>query len=183
MKIDFINTNYETMEDASLLSTWYGDPLIRHLAVIQNPKIPSSQIAQTAEALIEERKKQSIFPFVDQMILVGEKRVGHCTIMMDPSHRLTKTGRVAWLALAIGESQYRGKGIGKAAIKHLEWLSQGLHATHCEAGVFEFNEPSLRLFTSLGYEKIGHVENATYWKEKGWADIRFLKKMEPPCKA
>jgi len=112
------------------------------------------------------------------MILHENIAFGHCSVIFDPPHRITKEGKVAWFSITIGKEQYRAKGIGKQTMRHLEALSLVHGATCVEAGVFEFNEPSLRMCLSLGYEKIGMKENFTYWNGRRWADIRLLKKFK-----
>jgi len=85
--------------------------------------------------------------------------------------------KVAWFGITIGDDRYRGKGIGNRTMRHLEAIFAQLGATCAEAGVFEFNEPSLRMCMNLGYDQIGRKENFTYWNGKFWADVRLLKRL------
>ncbi len=177
-QISYRNTNYENLDDSILLARWYADPAIRHLAVPQRDE-NSLRNPDTPEK-IQAQGRDKVSPFssaFDLMILCDQQPIGHCSIMFDPPHRLTKEGKVAWFGMTIGEEEYRAKGIGKKTMKYLEKLAIQQGATHVEAGVFEFNEPSMRMCLASGYKPIGRKENFTYWNGKKWADVRLLKKL------
>lgn len=60
----------------------------------------------------------------------------------------------AELSIVIGEEGYRGKGIAKRAIKCIEtYLQSELNIRKIKAKVLAFNNDSIQLFNSLGYEK------------------------------
>ncbi len=174
-KITYRNTNYDSPEDCSLMARWYADPAILHLAVPHRDKASYQKVKSAAEIQMEGKSQAVQEKKIDLIIQEGTNPIGHCTIYFDPGHRLTKEGKVAWFSVTIGESSYRSKGIGKVVIKHLEELAKDEKATHIEIGVFEFNEPSLRMFRALGYQQIGKIDNFTFWDGKFWADIRLLK--------
>lgn len=183
MNIAYRNTNYETPEDARLLAQWYADPAIRHLAVPQRDEKDSHQ-PETAEQIQAQGcdRSRPLSPTVDLMIVSNGITIGHCTVILDPPHRLTRdeSEKVAWFGVTLGDERYRGKGIGSRTMKHLEALSAQHGATCAEAGVFEFNEASLHMCRKLGYKEIGRKENFTYWSGKRWADVRLLKRIELP---
>lgn len=177
MNITYRNTNYDSLEECRLLAKWYADPAIRHLAVPQKDEA-SYRNPETAEEIQARERSGPYSSAVDLMILHEYLPIGHCSIQFDPPHRITKAGKVAWFGITIGEEKYRGKGIGKLTMQYLETLSSGQGATCVEAGVFEFNQHSMRMCLSLGYTEIGRKENFTYWNGKKWADVRFRKLLQ-----
>lgn len=176
MHITFRQTNYDSLDDSQMLAKWLADPKIRHLAV-PNSSEENYHTPETAEQIHERAKEIATNNKIDLMVLEQGIPIGHCSILFNPHHRLIREGKVAWPGIAIGEEAYRQKGVGKKVVQHLEQLAIENNATCIEVGLFEFNEPSLRLFTSLGYEKFGRKENITYWNKKFWADIRLLKRL------
>jgi RimJ/RimL family protein N-acetyltransferase len=180
MNPSFRDTDYGTLDDSRLLARWHADPSIRHLVVPQRDEAMTLRAPETAEEIRERRRRPGPFRAAfDQMIEVNGRPVGHCTLIFDPPHRLTREGKVAWFGITLGEEEYRAKGLGKKTMLHLERLA-ALHGADCsEAGIFEFNEASLRMCLALSYEKIGQREGMTYWKGRTWADIRLRKKLFP----
>lgn len=173
MKIAYRPTDFQLMADCELYAAWENDPAIRHLAM-PHKDAASIAVRQTPQAIHERRHNPHTS---EEMIVVDGALVGHCSIQVDPPHRVGREGKTAWLAIVIGNADYRGNGIGKLVLEHLEKEGRKLGCDRAEAGVFEFNEPSLKLFRKAGYQEIGQLKDFTYWNGRLWKDIRFAKRL------
>ena len=80
---------------------------------------------------------------------------------------ISKLNKNADAFLAIGEDDYRGKGIGKIA---LEWMInygfKKLKLHKINAGVVKENIPSVRLCKSLGFVIEGEMKDEVFYKGK-----------------
>jgi UDP-4-amino-4,6-dideoxy-N-acetyl-beta-L-altrosamine N-acetyltransferase len=78
-----------------------------------------------------------------------------------------KINRNAELFIAIGEDDYRGKGIGKIA---MQWLLnygfQKCKLYKINLGVIENNIPAVKLYKSLGFKIEGKMKDEIYYKGK-----------------
>ena len=81
----------------------------------------------------------------------------------------------AWLGMGIGEASARNKSVGTQALAYLEEQIKQQGLKRIELGVFEFNEPALKLYQKRGYQEIGRIKDFTYWQGKMWTDIRMEK--------
>ncbi|MFH0856591.1 MAG: GNAT family protein [bacterium] len=80
---------------------------------------------------------------------------------------INKSNKNADLFIAIGEDDYRGKGIGKIA---MEWIidygftKQKLHKINL--GVIKGNIPAVNLYKSLGFIIEGEMKDEVFYKGK-----------------
>lgn len=173
--ISFRKTNFDDLEDSKILAGWFADPEIRHLIIPVRDKslIKSPDTSEIIQA--QGRAEGPFCSLVDQMVLWNNLPIGNCTIALDPPHKVTKEVKTAWLGLIIGEKEFRAKGIGKLVVGNLEKEARNLGAKCCEAGTFEFNQSSQKLFLKCEFTEIGRLENFTFWNDRYWDDIRFVK--------
>lgn len=69
----------------------------------------------------------------------------------------------AWLSIAIGDPNNRGKGYGRAAMRLLLNFAFGeLNLRRVQLTVFSYNTPALRLYESLGFVHEGTARQALY---------------------
>ncbi|NQT49847.1 GNAT family N-acetyltransferase [Candidatus Kuenenbacteria bacterium] len=80
---------------------------------------------------------------------------------------ISKTNKNADLFIAIGDDDYRGKGVGKIAMK---WIikygfeKQKLHKINL--GVIKDNIPAVKLYQSLGFIIEGEMKDEVFFKGK-----------------
>jgi RimJ/RimL family protein N-acetyltransferase len=75
--------------------------------------------------------------------------------------------------MTIGESDYRGIGLGQQIVAFLIKQAETLGAKRVELGVFEFNDPARGLYKKCGFERIGQLSQFTYHDNRWWDDIRM----------
>lgn len=169
----FREFSFETDDDLLLMVKWDNDPTIRYL---HSPAFTKEQSEH--KVTLEELKSlpNEGDPRSGNFILEWNgKPVGHLSCQFGMQHRLTKDPNTAWFGIIIGEAEARGHGLGKICLQFLEEYARKNGAHNAEVGVFEFNEISQKLFQSAGYKEIGSVPEFTYWNDRKWADIRYLK--------
>ena len=81
----------------------------------------------------------------------------------------------AWIGITIGEASARGKGVGKKTMQFVEKLALEQGFNRIELGVFEFNQKAIAFYESLGYKRIGQINDFTFYKGKYHADFRYEK--------
>jgi len=80
---------------------------------------------------------------------------------------ISKSNKNADLFIAIGDDDYRGKGIGKIA---MEWMIgygfKKLKLHKINLGVIKENLPAVKLYQSLGFVIEGEMEDEVFYKGK-----------------
>lgn len=182
-QIQFREICFDDIRDAEWIAKWDADPRIRHL-ILPNKNLGDFEKPDSAETLYARYRERlragaewQVRLFVRLMFLVDGQMAGSATLEADPPHKKTAEPGVAWLGIVIGEPWARGRGIGARVIRELESRALALGLTAAEAGVFEYNTPSLALFRKCGYREIARIPGFTYWKGKWWDDVRFAKKL------
>jgi RimJ/RimL family protein N-acetyltransferase len=176
-KISYRPIDFGSDFDCGLIAKWSNDPAIRHFIGLHQNEVDLTK-RETIESIQLQHACRGPFKHLaDLMILLDEKTVGTLNIVIDPLHRISPEKNISWYGIVIGESEARGRGIGKHAIQHAEKLSLENGSTKAEVGTFEFNSAGLALFKSLGYEMIKKLPGFTYWNGKMWADVRMVKKL------
>jgi ribosomal-protein-alanine N-acetyltransferase len=139
------------LNDVSLVVEWKKDPLIQRMAL--GPQVDVSPRSQREDV-------EGAMESDDQLYLVivtkdGDRPIGYVRI-----NWMDKAKRFAWLRFALGAE--RGKGYARDALgcllSHL--LTQGVHRVEAEA--YEFNTASLKLLSSLGFEREGVKREAHF---------------------
>ncbi|PIC73804.1 GNAT family N-acetyltransferase [Sporosarcina sp. P17b] len=171
MTIEFVKLTEPTAALIHTLNRWGNDMYLKPL----NQPNPSKEALEqeytlTIEDVIQKLAYQHTF-----LIYLEDQLIGEMSYTVDPDHLLKKEPGTAWISISIGERQGRGKGIGFTALDYLEQQIKGQGLKRMELGVFEFNEPALKLYKKLGYREIGRIENFTYYEGDMRADIRMEK--------
>ncbi|WP_421378247.1 GNAT family N-acetyltransferase [Bacillus salacetis] len=156
------------------LNRWENDPSIIPLT---RPNRNKEELEQREEINLDRLEKRLEHQRI-YLIFLDDLLVGEMNYMVDPGHLFKKEQGTSWIGITIGESEGRGKGIGFQAIQHLEQEAQAEGLKRIELGVFEFNNQAITLYEKLGYQKIGEIEDFTYWQDKMWKDIRMEKYLE-----
>jgi RimJ/RimL family protein N-acetyltransferase len=172
-----------TIDDSLLESRWNNDPSIRHF-LRPHKNLDDYQVSATPTEEWTSRKARLTRLERKEWIIEWDKKpIGSCSISQKLPHQLLKpprvseSERVAWIGLGIGEPGFRGRGIGRATLEHLEKECRLLGMTWIEAGTFEFNEPSKKLFARGGYEQFDRVSEITFWEGRMWDDLRWRKRL------
>lgn len=109
------------------------------------------------------------------VIFDGSKPVGNLSLQIDPPQLFKKVKGTSWLGLIIGEKEYWGTGVAKAAMIFFENESRRLGLQRIELGTFEFNARAHKFYKRLGYQEIARLKNFTYYQDRFWDDIRMEK--------
>jgi len=171
MEASFEKMVVPTQEIIQRLSAWENDPL---LVPFTRPNKDREALERHEEVTGEVLAKR-LESHVVYLIRLGGTLVGEMNYQIDPEHLFKKEQGTAWIGITIGEAASRGRGLGALAMTFLEGEIRraGLH--RIELGVFEFNLNAIRLYTRLGYKKIGRIDAFTYRDGKMWQDIRMEK--------
>ena len=156
-------------EVVAAFARWENDPLLIPLA---RPNKSQADLERRQEVTLDEMRQRLTYQRV-YLISLGAQLVGEMSYQIDPGHLLKKVPGSAWIGITIGEAHGRGRGLGRQALRYLEReiAAQGLG--RIELGVFAFNLPALALYTKLGYQEFGRVDDFTYWQGRMWQDIRM----------
>ena len=169
------DVDFDSDADRELMLRWVNDPAIKHLYTCFRD---AEGYAKPLPRRYFEHLGQpppGDGPYASLMVLVDGVPAGHATFEFDPPKLLTKAPRTAWIALMIGEGHLRGCGLGKRIVADLERRVAEAGAERIEIGVFEFNAPSIALFTRLGYEEFARTPERVWWDGRLWSDVRMLK--------
>lgn len=169
IKFKLLDKNDE--DDFKLIAHWDNDEEIKYFI---RPNFNEGEIDNiTPEEIIEcfkNNENKKIF-----MIACENKKIGYINIDTDFNYLYKKEKKSAWIGICIGEKEYRGRGISKIAMNHLEELGKSLDINRIELGVFEYNERAMDLYKKVGYEKIGEIADFVYYKGRWHKDIRMEK--------
>lgn len=79
------------------------------------------------------------------------------------------TARTAWVGIAIGEPQYRGKGYGTESMNLLlKFAFRGLNMHRVNLNVFAFNQRAIRCYEKCGFKYEGTSRELIYKEDKRW---------------
>lgn len=150
------------LEDVPLIVKWKSDPLVRQMAVGYEAQITLENQEKEVKRAIESDKELYLIIVAKET----DRAIGYVRI-----NWMDATKRFVWLRYALGEQ--RGRGYGKDALKALlaHLFARGVH--RAEAEVYKFNESSLGLLESLGFNREGLKREAHFDGER-YADIVVL---------
>jgi RimJ/RimL family protein N-acetyltransferase len=134
--------------DLPAVARWYRDSdFMRRLdADIAAPKTEK----QVAEFIEEQQKSGKGFAFAIRPIN-SEDLIGYCAL-----EEILWSQQVTWLAIAIGEAAQRGQGYGEEALRLLvRFAFDELNLRRVQLTVFSYNEPAIRLYEKLGFQREG----------------------------
>jgi RimJ/RimL family protein N-acetyltransferase len=161
-----INLRFLDRSDNERVRKWLLDPYVLELTfVIPGPERRASlpfddkTMNQYIEALLSDKTRKTFAIEAEGLHVgnVGLKEIDH------------EQGK-AELFIEIGEKEYRGRGVGKAAMTILldyVFFNMGLSEVCLE--VLEFNGPALKLYKELGFQtshRSGwhYDQNGRYWQ-------------------
>lgn len=171
LNIIFTKLIEPTSEIVAAFDKWENDPdLIPFIRPNPNKEALSNRQTVTVESLKKRLEHDHIYLIQLDKILIGEM-----DFQIDPSHLYKKETGTAWIGINIGEADGRGRGIGLRGFQYLEEQVQQAGLMRMELGVFEFNEPAIRLYQKAGFKEIGRIDRFTFWQDKMWQDIRMEK--------
>ena len=175
MNLTYRTIDYNSADDCELLARWYNDRSSRHLHILFTS---AENAAETFTPEHFQRLGQSFSAEStrhDLMVLVDGVPAGEARIEMDPPKLLTKRPNTAWIYLMIAKPNLRRCGLGTRITDHLESLAVDTGAERIEAGIFEYNAPSLSFFTRRGYTEFQRRPNRIWWDGRMWNEVRLLK--------
>mgnify|MGYP002639796717 CR=1 FL=1 len=175
MQIEFRELVVPTPKIAMRLNDWANDREIVHL---MRPSFSKEELDAETSVTVGTMLKRIGHGHVIYLIYADEQLVGEASYVVDPPQLLRHKKGSAWIGITIGEASARGKGIGTLAMQHLEDEIRAAGCKRIELGVFEYNAPAIRLYKKMGYKKIGHIREFTYWDGKMWTDIRMEKRLK-----
>ncbi|MBS4172173.1 GNAT family N-acetyltransferase [Bacillus sp. FJAT-49736] len=171
-----MTTNFKKLSnpDSRLIEVWNRWENDSNLIPLIRPNKNKAALEHrenvTLDGISKRLENEHIF-----LIYLDDQLIGKMSYMVDPGHLYKKEHGTAWIAITIGESIGRGKGVGYEAIQYLEEQIKKEGINRIELGVFEFNHHAQKLYQKIGYKEIGRIENFTFWQGKMWADIRMEK--------
>ena len=171
MDIQYIKVTEPTVEIAELLDKWGNDPSLVHLI---RPNTDAAALEQKENITVDFLTKRLEHDHIYLIQLEGQF-IGEMSLQIDPPQVYKKETGTAWIGITLGEESARGKGVGVQAIQYLEEQARAMGLTRVELGVFEFNDPAIKLYTKLGYKEIARIDDFTFWDGKMWQDIRMEK--------
>jgi RimJ/RimL family protein N-acetyltransferase len=175
VKISYRNLRFDDAKECELLAQWYNDPAIKHLYSLFPDEESLSTDFMPEHFRRQSGKTRTPGPHRSLIVLVDGVPAGEAKYEFDTRKVLTKTPNTAWISVMIGESQFRGHGLGKRIVSDLEEMVSKAGAQRIEIGVFEYNTRSLSLFESLGYQEFCRRPNRVWWNNQKWAEVRLLK--------
>ena len=178
MELHYRDIDFDSDADTRLLTRWYNDKTIRHLCNLF-PTEESHNHEFTPAYFQKIGQRLPPKPRANLIIEVDGTPIGEARFETDTPKLLTKEPHTAWLYLMIAEAKFRGRGLGRQIVTHLEDLAVEAGAKRMEIGIFAYNEPSFRLFKRLGYQEFAQRNGSVWWQGQMWADVRLLKVFSP----
>ena len=149
-----------------LYARWYGDEEIWRLT----SWAPEPLQRETVERLFEDRKSS---PANDSFAIhrkSEEEPIGVISLM-----NLSKANASADLSIIVGAAEDRDKGLGTEAIRViLRYAFEELGLDRVALSVFEFNEPAIRAYEKLGFQKEDRIPRAVY-RDGEWQDAILMR--------
>ena len=171
MDIKFRKLIEATADVAECLTRWDNDPaLIPRIRPNKDKEALDAREVVTIEVLEQRLEHHHMY-----LIYLGGQLIGEVEYQIDPKYLCKKEPGTAWIGIVIGEEIARGRGIGRLAMEYLENQIRLHGLKRIELGVFEFNQPAIRLYERSGYKEFARIDNFTYWQGKMWQDIRMEK--------
>jgi RimJ/RimL family protein N-acetyltransferase len=149
-----------------LYARWYGDEEIWRLT----SWAPEPLQREAVERLFEDRKSS---PANDSFAIhrMGEEEpIGVISLM-----NLSEANASADLSIIVGAAEDRDKGLGTEAIRVLlQYAFEELYLDRVALSVFEFNEPAIRAYEKLGFQKEDRVRQAVR-RDGEWQDAILMR--------
>lgn len=173
MNIKIVELEKYNIETFEMIASWSNDPDIKEYLT---PRLSEEELKEvTGEMLMSSVSKKTSEKIY--MVLDEKKPIGNYTIESGFERLMSNHEKTAWISILIGDKDYWGKGISKIIMNHLENECRAMGFEYIELGVFEFNERARKLYTSMGYEKLGTIPDLIYHNGQWMKDIRMIKKI------
>ena len=129
--------------------------------------------------LIQYIDNQTCDIYADKQIrfVAIEKRTGKNVGLID-LYDFNPLHKNAWIGIYI-QPQYRGKGLGKEALQIIEeYAFQHINVKNLLCYVAEDNTPSINLFTSRGFSKVGEIKDYYKRRNSTYVNAYIFQKQE-----
>ncbi len=137
-----------TDADVPIIARWHQDPLFLRLFDARAAK-PRTEVELT-EWLHEQHRSTTAFVFGIRLVS-DDTLIGYVEI-----DGVLWAHQTAWLAYCIGEAAQQRKGYGTEAVRlALQFAFDELNLHRMQATVFSYNQPSMQLLTSVGFQREG----------------------------
>lgn len=135
-------------DDAQTVARWYEDGEFARLfdASAAHPKTEGA-ISKWMDAA---ERDQNVYALAIRF-LYNDEIIGYVEI-----DGIQWTHRVGWLAIGIGSPSHRSKGYGTEAMQlMMRFAFQELNLHRLQLTVFSYNEPAMRMYERLGFQREG----------------------------
>jgi RimJ/RimL family protein N-acetyltransferase len=140
-------------DDPTIFQRWYQDSDFSRM-LDASPARPKSE-ARLARWLEDEDRNRDAYLFAIRTLDV-DAVIGF--IQLDG---IQWSHGVAWLAIGIGEPDYRGRGYGGEALAlALQFAFQEINLHRVQLTVFSYNLRAIRLYEKLGFQREGILREA-----------------------
>jgi RimJ/RimL family protein N-acetyltransferase len=159
-------TAFDPETDSEAWSRWSHDSEYSRLLSTE-PTHP-----QTASQLKTEMEKEEIkndtYVFAIRT-LTGDQLIGFLAI-----DGILWSHGTAWVAIGIGEREYRGKGYGTDAMREaLRFAFTELNLHRINLDVFEYNQPGVRSYEKAGFVHEGRMREGLHRDGRYW-DMLYM---------
>ncbi len=177
--LSFRDIDVEGDDDVNHLVKWSNDPSIRHLYQRFTSKQQYERPLEVGFAKSGLRNSMARGRSM-YMIQWHDQVVGEVSLEMSSPAVVPANPGTGWVGIVLGESRVWGRGIGKAAMHHIEEVARRKGAKRIQLGVFDFNTRAKKLYQSLGYVHLYSTPAFTWWDDQMWTDLRLGKSLIPP---
>jgi len=177
MDISYRLVEPENVSDMKAIWKWENDQDSRHFFQVHQNEMDLDKyisLQSITQMFLDKQKNENRS---DWIVFLDDRRIGFMNAELDPPQNQFEKKNTAWLALVIGESGFRGKGVGTMILTDLCRFAAEMGATWAEVGVFAFNHPARALYRKLGFEEFLWNLEFTYWGGKMQHDIRMVKSL------
>jgi RimJ/RimL family protein N-acetyltransferase len=134
--------------DTALIARWQQDTSYLRL-LDANAAYPKSE-SQVGEWIREGQRGREHFLFGIR-VLLSDDLIGFLEL-----GDVMWTHRNSWLTIAIGESEYRGRGYGSEALGlALDFAFRELNLHRVQLTVFSYNDAAIHVYEKLGFQREG----------------------------
>lgn len=148
---------------------------------IYNSTIPArSSTADTTEVSIESKREwfQSHTPDVRPILVHEVENSVIAWVSFESFYGRPAYDHTAEISIYI-DSNYRGQGLGKKLLQEAIDLTASLNIKTLVGFIFSHNKPSLRLFSSFGFEEWGCLPNVAEMDGKNYSLSILGKRLRP----
>lgn len=166
-------TPFDVEQDSLHTTRWYQDSEFQRLW----SATPSCMRSYKEERDAFEKDLDEIIAFAIRP-LNEDRMIG--LILLDGFDSAADS---AWLAIGIGERDYRGRGFGTDAVQILvRFAFQELNLHRINLGVFECNPQAFHIYQKLGFKEEGRMRNWLNRFGRRW-DLIYMGLLRPDWEA